>query len=57
MIVVSKNVFINKLNHIFDKYNNTYHRTTKSLFIYTKPIQTSLFMLKLVHILTLWFWK
>ena len=26
---VSKNVYINKLDEIVDKYNNTHHRTTK----------------------------
>ena len=29
MIAVSKNVNIDKSNDIVNKYNNTYHRTTK----------------------------
>lgn len=29
MAAVSKNVYINKLDEIVDKYNNTHHRTTK----------------------------
>ena len=29
MTVVSKNVYINKLEKILDKYNKTYHRTIK----------------------------
>ena len=53
MIVVSENVSIDKLNYVVDKYNKTYHRTIKSLFMYIKPIHRSLFMLKQVHILTL----
>ena len=30
---ISKNVYIDKLNDIFDEYNNTYHTTIK-----TKPV-------------------
>ena len=33
MTSVSKNVYIDKLDDIIDKYNNAYHRTVK-----TKPI-------------------
>ena len=29
MAAVSKNVYINKLDDIVNKYNNTYHRTIK----------------------------
>ena len=29
MTLVSKNVYIDKLDHIVDEYNNTYHRTIK----------------------------
>ena len=29
MILISKNVYIYKLNEIVDKYNNKYHRTIK----------------------------
>ena len=29
MISISKNVYIDKLNYIVNKYNNTYHRTMK----------------------------
>ena len=29
MTVISKNVYFDVLNHIVDKYNNTYHRTIK----------------------------
>ena len=29
MTEVSKNMYINKLDEIVDKYNNTYHRTIK----------------------------
>ena len=29
IVAISKNVYINKLDEIIDKYNKTYHRTTK----------------------------
>ena len=29
MTSISKNLYINKLNHIANKYNNTYHSTIK----------------------------
>ena len=29
MTLISKNVYINKLDDIVNKYNNTYHRTIK----------------------------
>ena len=29
MTSVSKNVYINKLDYIVNKYNNTYHRTIR----------------------------
>ena len=29
MTLISKNVYINKLNDIVNKYNNTYHSTIK----------------------------
>ena len=43
MTAISKNVYINKLDHIVDEYNNTYHKTIK-----IKPL-----MLKKIHILIL----
>ena len=33
MTSISKSVYIDKLNHIVNEYNNTYHRTIK-----TKPV-------------------
>ena len=33
MTAISKNVYIDKLNDIVDKYNNTYHKIIK-----TKPV-------------------
>ena len=29
MFSISKDVYINRLDYIIDKYNNTYHRTIK----------------------------
>ena len=29
MTLVAKNIYIEKLHNIVNKYNNTYHRTTK----------------------------
>ena len=43
MTAISKNVYIDKLDHIVDEYNNTYHKTIKM-----KPL-----MLKIIHILIL----
>ena len=37
MILISKNVYIDKLNNIFDKYNNTYHSTIKMKPADVKP--------------------
>ena len=37
MISISKNVYINKLDNIVNKYNNTYHSTIK-----TKPVDVKL---------------
>ena len=37
MISISKNVYINKLDNIVNKYNNTYHSTVK-----TKPVDVKL---------------
>ena len=42
MTSISENVYIDKLDDIVNEYNNTYHRTIKSLL-----------MLKIIHILTL----
>ena len=36
MISISKNVYIDKLDDIVNKYNNTYHRTIKMKPIYVK---------------------
>ena len=44
MTSISKNVYINKLDNIFNKYNNTYHRTIK-----IKPVNVK----SSTHILTL----
>ena len=43
MISISKNVYIDKLDNLINKYNNTYHSTIK-----IKPVD-----IKLTHILTL----
>ena len=43
MTLVSKNVYIDKLDDIVREYNSTYHRTIKM-----KPV-----MLKIIHILIL----
>ena len=32
MTSISKNVYINKLDEIVNKYNNTYHETVKTKF-------------------------
>ena len=37
MTSISKNVPIDKLDHIFNKYNNTYHRTIKMKPVDVKP--------------------
>ena len=37
MISISKNVYINKLDNIVNKYNNTYHSIIK-----TKPVDVKL---------------
>ena len=37
MTSVSKNVFIDKLDDLVNKYNNTYHRTTKMKPVDVKP--------------------
>ena len=42
MIAISKNVYIDKLDDIVSEYNNTYHRTKRTLLI-----------LKIIHILIL----
>ena len=39
MTSISKNVFIDKLDDLVNKYNNTYHRTTKM-----KPVDVKLSM-------------
>ena len=31
MTIASKNAYIDKLDHLVDEYNNTYHRTIKML--------------------------
>ena len=37
MTSISKNVYINKLNDIVNKYNNAYHRTIKMKPVDVKP--------------------
>ena len=37
MTPISKNVYIDKLDDIVSKYNNTYHRTTKTKPVDVKP--------------------
>ena len=37
MISISKNVYIDKLDDIVNKYNNSYHRTTKMKPVHVKP--------------------
>ena len=37
MISISKNVYIDKLDNIFNKYNNRYHRTIKMKPVDVKP--------------------
>ena len=37
MTSVSKNVYINKLDDIVNKYNNTYHSTIKIKTVHAKP--------------------
>ena len=37
MISISKNVFINKLDYIVNKYNNTYHSKMKMRPVDVKP--------------------
>ena len=34
MTSISKNMYINKLDYMVNKYNNTYHRTIKIKHIY-----------------------
>ena len=36
MIAASRNIFIDKLDDIINKYNNTYHRTIKMKSTYDK---------------------
>ena len=43
MTLMSRNVYIDKLDDIVDEYNNTYHRT----------IKLNLLMLKIIRILIL----
>ena len=38
MTSISKNVYIDKLNDIVNKYNNTYHRTIRMKAVDVKPI-------------------
>ena len=38
IISISKNVYIDKLDDIMNKYNNTYHRTIKTRPVDVKPI-------------------
>ena len=38
MISISKNMFIDKLDDIVNKYNNTYHKTIKMKPIDVNPI-------------------
>ena len=37
MTSISKNVYIDQLDDIVNKYNNTYHRTIKMKPVYVKP--------------------
>ena len=37
MTSISKNVYIDKLNDIVNKYNNTYHRTLRMKTVDVKP--------------------
>ena len=37
MISISKNVYIDKLDNVFNKYNNRYHRTIKMKPVDVKP--------------------
>ena len=37
MTLVSKNVYIDKLDDIINKYNNTYHSTIKVMPVHIKP--------------------
>ena len=37
MILISKNVYIDKLDDIVNKYNNTYHSTIKMKPVDVKP--------------------
>ena len=46
MASISKNVYIDKLDEIVNKYNNTYHRTIKLKPVDVKP--TFLFLMSLM---------
>ena len=49
MTPLSKNVCIDKLNDIVDKYNNTYHKTNKMKpFLILKDTPTLISMLELI---------
>ena len=49
MTPLSKNVCIDKLNDIVDKYNNTYHKTNKMKpFLILKDTHTLISMLELI---------
>ena len=37
MTSIPKNVYIDKLGDIVNRYNNTYHRTIKMKLVYVKP--------------------
>ena len=37
MTSIPKNVYIDKLDDIVNRYNNTYHRTIKMKLVYVKP--------------------
>ena len=43
MISISKNLFIDKLDDIVNKYNNTYHRTIKMKPVYVFIMSRMLF--------------
>ena len=58
MTLISKNVYLEKLNYIVDKYNKTYHRTTKmksidvkdsTIFISILKAMTKILNLQLVN--------
>ena len=47
--LISKNVYINKLDEIVDKYNNTYHRTFKMKPVDVKPSRKLTLIKKIIR--------